>query len=180
MVYLGGEALAEIDANGTHELHNDHLGSPRVITSRATGQVEGRQVFGPYGEKLPAFTSGYQPLTGYTGHVQQDPDGLTNMRGRFYTAAWHRFINSDQGVDPTTFNQMAYVGGSPFEAIDPSGMAKVKKGTKAWTKDRKLVECEAEGGCDTGSSEGWVLAEAETGSKTVEEVVSIRFCKSLP
>ena len=44
------------------------------------------------------------------------------LRGRFYTPAWHRFINSDQGADRSTFNQMAYVGGSPFQATDPSGM----------------------------------------------------------
>jgi RHS repeat-associated protein len=122
VIYLGGEAIAEIDANGTHELHNDHLGSPRVITAGATGTVEGRQVFGPYGEKLSANTSGYAPLTGYTGHIQQDPSGLIYMRGRFYSPAWHRFINSDQGVDPMSWNQMAYVGGSPFQATDPSGM----------------------------------------------------------
>lgn len=123
VIYLGGDAITEIDAAGTHELHNDHLGSPRVITNRTTGAVEGRQVFGPYGEKMPAYTSGYAPLTGYTGHAQQDPSGLTYMRGRFYSQAWHRFLNSDQGVDPSTFNQMAYVGGSPVQATDPSGFA---------------------------------------------------------
>ena len=134
VIYLGGEAIAEVDVAGVHELHNDHLGSPRVITNGATGAVEGRQVFGPYGEKLAAprpvgLTDAqwaaqlvYAPLTGYTGHLQQDPSGLTYMRGRFYSPAWHRFLNSDQGVDPSTFNQMAYVGGSPFMAVDPSGM----------------------------------------------------------
>ena len=138
VIYLGGEAIAEVDVAGVHELHNDHLGSPRVITNGATGAVEGRQVFGPYGEKLAAprpvgLTDAqwaaqlvYAPLTGYTGHLQQDPSGLTYMRGRFYSTAWHRFINSDQGVDPSTFNQMAYVGGSPFQATDPSGLKKYR------------------------------------------------------
>ncbi len=122
VIYLGNEAIAEVDAAGVHELHNDHLGSPRVITSGTTGAVEGRQVFGPYGERLGAYTSGYTPITGYTGHLQQDPSGLIYMRGRFYSPAWHRFLNSDQGADPGSWNQFAYTGGSPFMGIDPSGM----------------------------------------------------------
>jgi RHS repeat-associated protein len=120
VIYLGTEAVAEIDALGVHELHNDHLGSPLVVTNGATAQIEGRQVFGPYGELLKTDGS-YKPLTGYTGHLQQDTTGLIYMRGRFYSPAWHRFLNSDQGVDPNSWNQMAYVGGSPFQAVDPSG-----------------------------------------------------------
>ena len=124
VVYLGSQAIAEINGAGTHESHSDHLGTPRVITtaSGGTSVIEGRQNYGPYGETFPAMDSGYQPLTGYTGHVQTDPTGLIYMRGRFYTPSWHRFVNSDQGVDPSTWNQMAYVGGSPMMGTDPSGM----------------------------------------------------------
>jgi hypothetical protein len=48
--------------------------------------------------------------------------GLIYMRGRYYSPAWHRFVSSDQGVDPLSINQFAYVNGSPFMATDPSGM----------------------------------------------------------
>ena len=146
VVYVGGRAIAEVDAEGIHELHTDHLGTPRIITAGsngmteagqpvALGHVEGRQAFAPYGEFIRdiAWTKGYSPLTGYTGHVQQtstnadntvqpDPTGLIYMRGRYYSPAWHRFLNSDQGVDPMQFNQFAYVAGSPLQATDPSGM----------------------------------------------------------
>jgi RHS repeat-associated protein len=44
------------------------------------------------------------------------------MKGRYYSPLWHRFINSDQGVDPNSINQYAYVGGRPFMATDPNGM----------------------------------------------------------
>lgn len=120
VIYLGSEPVAEIDADGVHELHNDHLGSPLIITKGSTAQIEGRQVFGPYGEIVRS--EGYIPLTGYTGHIRQDTTGLIYMRGRFYSPAWHRFLNSDQGVDPLSWNQMAYVGGSPFHGKDPSGL----------------------------------------------------------
>lgn len=123
VVYLGSEAVVEVDEAGVHELHNDHLGTPRIVTSRATRMIEGRQAFGPYGKVLAAQTEGYRPLTGYTGHLQTEDTGLIYMRGLYYSPAWHRFLNSDQGADPSTWNQVAYVGGSPFMATDPSGMA---------------------------------------------------------
>lgn len=122
VIYLGSEAVAEIDAAGIHELHKDHLGTPRIITNGTTAQVEGKQAFGPYGEYLQGQAAGYKPITGYTGHLQNEASGLIYMRGRFYSPAWHRFVNSDQGVDPNSWNQTAYVGGSPFMAVDPSGM----------------------------------------------------------
>jgi len=122
VVYLGSEPVAEIDAAGIHELHNDHLGTPRIITKGTDGTIEGKQAYGPYGEYLSGQAAGYQPLTGYTGHLQSDPSGLIYMRGRYFSPAWHRFVNSDQGVDPNSWNQMAYVGGSPFMGLDPSGM----------------------------------------------------------
>ena len=113
VVYLGSQAIAEIDANGVHELHSDHLGSPRLITkgsgtwaSSDNGKVDGTLAYGPYGEALSS--TGYVPLTGYTGHVQTDTSGLIYMRGRYYSPAWHAFVNSDQGVDQNSLNQRAY------------------------------------------------------------------------
>lgn len=123
IVYLGSRAIAEVDAEGIHELHADHLGTPRLITSGRTGALEGRQAFGPYGERLdlPEGTWGYRPLTGFTGHLRPDPTGLVFMRNRFYSPAWHRFLSPDHGRDPWSLNQFAYVGGRPFQMIDPTG-----------------------------------------------------------
>ena len=125
VIYLYGRAIAEVDANGVHELHSDHMGTPRIITSGITGRVEGKQAFAPFGELITdaGVTWGYQPLIGYTGHLQADPTGLVYMRQRYYSPAWHRFINSDQGVDPNQLNQFAYVGGSPFHLADFWGLS---------------------------------------------------------
>ena len=134
VVYANGEAIAEIDSNNNiYELHNNYLGTPRYITNGNTGQstkgqVVGEQSFGPYGEQMAGtfngktLPSGYRPLTGYTGHLNEDLTGLIYMKGRYYSPLWHRFINSDQGVDPYSINQYAYVNGRPFMATDPSGM----------------------------------------------------------
>jgi len=121
VVYLGAQAIAEVGKAGIQELHSDHLDTPRVITSGSSGTVVGRQAFGAYGETLALHTSGYHPLTGYTGHLQADATGLVYMRGRFYCPAWQRFVNSDQGLDIASPNQFAYAAGSPFQRTDPSG-----------------------------------------------------------
>jgi hypothetical protein len=44
------------------------------------------------------------------------------MRARFYSPAWHRFLNSDRGIDSASWNQFSYTDGSPFHATDPSGL----------------------------------------------------------
>lgn len=128
VIYLGSQAVAEVDGDGVHELHPDHLGTPRAITRGSDGALEGRQAFGAFGEWIGASpaTSGYLPLTGYTGHLQTEATGLIYMRGRYYSPAWHRFISSDGGQDKASWNQFAYVGGGPFHNLDPSGMAEVR------------------------------------------------------
>jgi RHS repeat-associated protein len=172
VIYLGTEAIAEIDAAGVHELHNDHLGSPTIITSRSSAQIEGRQVFGPFGERVKS--EDYLPLTGYTGHVQRDATGLIYMRGRFYSPAWHRFVNSDQGVDPNSWNQMAYVGGSPFMATDPSGMFSAvcingqafDQDSGAWIGDGNggILTCSGGGGAAIFNWPSGSLGSGSTGS----------------
>jgi RHS repeat-associated protein len=122
VIHLGGQAVAEIDGAGIHELHCDPQGTPRLITDGGTGAQAGLQAFGPFGEPL-GLDEGYRPLTGYTGHIQTDPSGLIYMRGRFYSPAWRRFLSSDRGADPNQLNAYAYALGSPLMATDPSGMA---------------------------------------------------------
>ncbi len=125
VIYLGDLAIAEIDTDGVHELHSDHLGTPRIITRGSDGRVEGRQAYAAFGERIdqPTYTSGYRALTGYTGHIQTDATGLIYMRGRFYSPAWHRFLNSDHGADPNQAHQFAYAHGSPLKLTDYSGFA---------------------------------------------------------
>jgi len=126
VIYAGNLAIAEFDGQGVHELHADHLGTPLVVTRTGVTGNEGSQFFGPYGETLPPVypvNGTYQPLTGYTGHIQTDPTGLIYMRGRYYSPQWHCFLNPDKGADPSQLNQYAYCGGNPMMNVDPSGMS---------------------------------------------------------
>jgi RHS repeat-associated protein len=49
-------------------------------------------------------------------------DLLDHLKGRFYSPAWHVFLNSDQGAEPNPSNQFAYCMGNPFMYSDPTGM----------------------------------------------------------
>jgi len=128
LIYLDDRAIAELDANGLHELHNDHLGTPRLITNGTTGAVEGGQTFGPYGEVLGAW--GYSPAMGFTGHVQTEPNGLIYMQGRYYLPQYHRFASPDNGgdqllQDPQSWNLYSFVRTNPTMLTDPTGMGAV-------------------------------------------------------
>jgi RHS repeat-associated protein len=196
VVYANGEAVIEIVMGGSvhdspgsekiFELHNDYLGSPRYITdgtpnSPTLGRIIGEQAFGPYGERMEGsfvvggtpsapilkdLPWGYKPITGYTGHVNEDMTGLIYMRGRYYSPAWHRFVNSDQGVDPLSVNQFAYVGGMPFMATDPSGMA--WKDIRDTFQQSQFPEIEALvnawWGGDFKTSTGWIFANTYYGA----------------
>jgi RHS repeat-associated protein len=59
---------------------------------------------------------------GKKAHSRPEPNQVSHKRGRFYSPAWHRFLNSDQGADQFSLNQFAYAGGSPMMRTDPSGM----------------------------------------------------------
>jgi hypothetical protein len=69
--------------------HSDHhLGSPRYITDGTPGdptmgQIVGERMVGNFNGKQ--FPSGYRPLTGWTGHANEDATGLIYMRGRHYS-----------------------------------------------------------------------------------------------
>jgi RHS repeat-associated protein len=149
VIYLGQRAVAEITDYGVFELHSDHLGTPRIITSGASGVAVGSQTYAPYGELIQS--SGYVPLTGFTGHLQTEPNGLIYMRGRFYSPAWHCFLNSDQGADPGSLNQYAYCHGNPMTLVDPSGL-NAWDGVTRWFK--KLFGDEDPGSSSSGSSDG--------------------------
>ena len=57
------------------------------------------------------------------GEWARKPHWVEHMKGRFYSPAWHCFLNSDQGADGGQWSQYAYAHGNPFINVDPSGMS---------------------------------------------------------
>ena len=112
----------------TQSTSYDLLG--RVVT--ATGfdgiQMTSNYAVGASGCSVVTRTlGGSTTVTTMDPFVQTEPNGLIYMRGRFYSPAWHVFLNSDQGVDPNQTNQDAYAGGNPMVNVDPSGMSLLSK-----------------------------------------------------
>jgi RHS repeat-associated protein len=125
LVYMGMREAAEFDAGGMHVTHEDHLGSPRMMTN-GSGKLEATQKYLPFGEALDQAGS-FQTGKGFTGHEQTDVSGLIYMQGRHYAPMYHRFLSPDpardQHFDQTqSWNIYSYVQNDPVMKVDPTGM----------------------------------------------------------
>ena len=125
ITYLGTRDAAEFDSTGMHVTMVDHLGSPRIVTG-ATGQVETRQKYLPYGELLEQSGT-FKTAKGYTNHEQTDTSGLIYMQARFYLPWFGRFTSPDPArdqhfEDTQSWNIYSYVRNSPIMITDPTGM----------------------------------------------------------
>lgn len=124
--YIHGIGLiAEDGPSGYRAYHYDSRGSTVALTD-ATGQVTHRFAYGPYGEYAgdPAAAPTPFLFNGRDG-VMTDPDGLYQMRSRFYHPLVKRFVNRDvwsgEAAAPQTLNRYAYATGNPVSLIDPFG-----------------------------------------------------------
>jgi RHS repeat-associated protein len=116
---------------GLYYFHNDHLGSPWLITTSAKGEVQ-RLSYDAWGRRRDAGNwSNYSDLPamkfdrGYTGHEHLEMFGLINMNARLYNPALGRFLGADPFVQAPDFsqayNRYAYANNNPMMYTDPSG-----------------------------------------------------------
>jgi RHS repeat-associated protein len=69
----------------------------------------------------------------YTGREQDPETNLYYYRARYYDPSVGRFISEDPlGFEAGDPNFYAYVGNNPINANDPSGLAGIPGGAKAW------------------------------------------------
>lgn len=104
--------------------HNDHLGSPVAATDE-TGNLLWREHYRPYGERQdrPGY-QGYGTL-GFTGHAQNQANGLVYAGARYYDPLIGRFLSVDpkeaSEETPGSFNRYAYSLNNPYGYSDPDG-----------------------------------------------------------
>jgi RHS repeat-associated protein len=91
-------------------LYADHLGSI-IATANAAGSSS-INTYGPFGEN--AQTTPDNNRFGYTGQQQLKGLGLNYYKARVYSPALGRFLQTDP---------IGYVGNSPLNGRDPSGLA---------------------------------------------------------
>ena len=104
----------------------DHLGSVRGVAQKQAGgntssinQVQ----YDAYGRITSQTNVGNQPRFGFAGRDIESVGGMTYNRNRYYSTSSGRFISQD----PISFNAgdanlYRYVGNSPTNATDPSGL----------------------------------------------------------
>ena len=114
---------ASVDSSGTIAFGiGDNLGSTTAVTNSAGSVISGLD-YEPYGQ-----TSGTAAATfpfAYSGRVLVSGN-IYYYRNRFYDTRVGRFLSEDPLAPNAGENAYAYVGGSPADSSDPSGLIKVE------------------------------------------------------
>jgi len=114
------ERFVRTDSTGSFNYLTDALGSTVALIDSTGASVE-QYSYGPYG-MLSASGSSSNSYT-YTGR-ETDGLGIDFYRARYYNPTTGRFLSEDPIGFRGGINKYAYVGGSPTNFIDPSGMDK--------------------------------------------------------
>jgi RHS repeat-associated protein len=129
-VYLNGQPLAVIQQGTVYYLHNDHLGTPRVVTD-ASKTVVWRWDSDPFGSTAAnddpdndgtAFTLNLR----FPGQYYDSETGLHYNYFRYYDPSTGRYITSDPIGLAGGLNTYGYVEGNPVNLTDPLGLAPPK------------------------------------------------------
>jgi len=119
-IYANNQRIAKHENNNIYYFHNDHLGSPRIITD-SNGNVVEEIDYLPFGDEL---TSSDEKIKYNSKELDQDTN-LNYYGARYYDSSIGRFIIADtvkgRLTDSQSLNLYAYVKNNPIKYIDPSG-----------------------------------------------------------
>ncbi|WP_322906643.1 RHS repeat-associated core domain-containing protein [Paenibacillus campi] len=119
--------ISRYDASGTMQTYHYDLRGSTIALTDAKGNVTDTYTYDTYGEERSHEGTTNQPFQ-YDGRdgVQTDPNGLYQMRSRYYNPEIRRFVNRDVVTgtiaDGLTMNRYAYVNGNPVSYVDPFGL----------------------------------------------------------
>jgi RHS repeat-associated protein len=121
-VYGLGLLYEASQANTTKTYHFDQVGSTLLRTDDS-GKVIGQAEYSAYGLTFWKQGDMATPFL-YNGQagVQTDPNGLLNMRARYYSPYLMRFLNADPSGFSGGPNWFAYADGNPISKSDPFGL----------------------------------------------------------
>ena len=123
-IYRNGSLLAAETRDGERHFHLDHLGTPRLITGPAGGQVA-YHAYLPFGEEVTNPSQDDVALK-FTGHERDsEGDGLDYMHARHCGPQIGRFTSVDpvggRPAIPQSWNRYSYVRNNPVIFFDPNG-----------------------------------------------------------
>jgi len=122
---LGGgidEMFSRTDSSGTVMPLQDALASTIALVD-GSGNIATSYAYDPFGNTTSSGLVSSNPSQ-YTGR-ENEGNGLYFYRARYYSPSLHRFISEDPlGFRAGDLNFYAYVGNSPTNFRDPTGLAR--------------------------------------------------------
>jgi RHS repeat-associated protein len=118
-VNVGGGAVST--TTKLSYVHNDHLGTPQVMTDEA-GAVVWRAVYDPFGKATVDGSSTVEMNVRFPGQYFDNETGLHYNYFRYYDPSTGRYLTADPIGLQGGLNTYAYVGGNPLYWTDPSGL----------------------------------------------------------
>ena len=119
--YAGGIQVAQMVNHTTYYLHQDALGSTRLVMP-ASMVPSFSSDYGPYGM---SYAMVGEEAFQYTGKLLDEATGLYYEGARYYDPATGRFITEDSyngtKTDPISQNKYIYGGDNPMRYVDPTG-----------------------------------------------------------
>ena len=127
-VYLGGKLLAQYRDGTTYFVHQDHLGSTRLLT-KVDKSIYDSLDYLPFGEQIAGDTGTTHK---FTGKERDAESGLDNFGARYNSSTLGRFMTPDWAArptaipyavfgDPQSLNLYLYVRDNPINNIDVDG-----------------------------------------------------------
>jgi RHS repeat-associated protein len=114
-----GTPIEQTDGSTVEYLHQDQLGSTRLITDSG-GNVIGTYQYDAYGNTTSQTGSVTTPLQ-YAGQYKDVESGLYWMRARYYDPSTESFVSRDPAA-AVTQSPYSYGDGDPIDGTDPSGL----------------------------------------------------------
>lgn len=112
--------VSSVSAYEINFYHNDHLGSPAVITNKA-GEIIWKADYEPFGETINEVGDNKLKYNA----KEQDKTGLLYYGSRYYNPGIGRFITADtvkgKLIDTQSLNRYTYVKNNPLKYIDLKG-----------------------------------------------------------
>lgn len=116
----GGHGTVEITGTGTYNyLHNDYLGSARLVSSLTSNSVLADRAYTPYGEQFATYGGTSTYYQNFAGMTEDFNNGIQYETPNREFAIFSRWLSPDPAG--TGWNQYAYAT-NPNKFVDPSGL----------------------------------------------------------
>jgi RHS repeat-associated protein len=119
-IYLDNKLLALIQGEQVYYYHNDHLGTPEILTDDS-GTVSWKATYTPFGQAQIVIETVTNPFR-FIGQYYDQETALHYNYFRYYDPKTGRYIASDPIGLEGGINLFSYVAGNPLRWVDPRGL----------------------------------------------------------